>query len=164
MKQKQIHEVVPKRTPESTYARRIIMKTKKIFTLLAVTFVIVAIGSLSWASGGGGVKISLMATKHHPDASGTAVINDKDISIKAKGLKPDGVYTVWFVNMKPEKHETGAGDAPYMFKADSQGNGNYFSALKSSPFGKWKMLMIVFHPTGDPSDMKNMVGGLSGGL
>jgi hypothetical protein len=46
------------------------------------------------------------------------------MSIQARGLKPDSVYTVWFVNMKPKKHETGAGAAPYMFKTDAKIGGH----------------------------------------
>jgi hypothetical protein len=102
-----------------------------------------------------------MAVKTHPNASGTAYFNEDGLNIQAKGLRPNEVYTVWFVNMKPKKHEVGAGSAPYMFKADSNGNGAYEATLAESPFGKWKMLMIVLHPNGDPRDMKNMVGALS---
>ena len=136
------------------------METKKTLILSVVMFAILAIGPLSWAAGGG-LKVPLMAMKEHPNASGTAFISSENISIHAKGLEPNGVYTVWFVNMKPKKHEAGAGEAPYMFKTDSYGNGTYSARLKESPFGKWKMLMIVLHPTGDPKDMKNMLGGLS---
>ncbi|MGD8984616.1 MAG: hypothetical protein PVH99_00935 [Desulfobacteraceae bacterium] len=139
------------------------MKTKNTLILLAVTFAILTIGAFSWAAEGG-VKVPLMATKQHPNASGIALIGSENISIHAKGLKPNGVYTVWFVNMKPKKHEAGAGKPPYMFKTDSYGNGTYSARLEESPFGKWKMLMIVLHPTGDPKDMKNMVGGLSAKL
>jgi hypothetical protein len=56
-----------------------------------------------------GEKISLMATKKHPNASGTAVINESNSKINAQGLKPDSVYTAWFVNTKPKKHKTGSG-------------------------------------------------------
>ncbi len=139
------------------------METKNTLILLAVTFAILTIGALSWAVEGG-VKVPLMAMKQHPNASGTALISGENISIQAKGLKANGIYTVWFVNMKPKKHEAGAGEAPYMFKTDAYGNGSYSAPLKESPFGKWKMLMIVLHPTGDPKDMKNMVGGLSAKL
>ena len=93
-----------------------------------------------------------------------AVINGSNIKINAQGLKPDSVYTAWFVNTKPKKHETGAGQAPYMFKTDSNGNGSYAAPLKESPYGKWQMLMIVLHPNGNPKDMKNMVGALSAKL
>ena len=68
------------------------------------------------------------------------------------------------ISSKPKKHETGAGQAPYMFKTDSNGNGSYAAPLKESPYGKWQMLMIVLHPNGNPKDMKNMVGALSAKL
>ena len=130
---------------------------------IVVASVLLLSGSLSFA-GTGSVKTDLMATKAHPNASGTAHIGDGKIDIQAKGLKPDSVYTVWFVNMKPKKHETGAGSAPFMFKTNSYGNGSYASALDESPAGKWEMIMIVLHPNGNPADMKNMVGALKAKL
>jgi hypothetical protein len=51
-----------------------------------------------------------------------------------------------------------------MFKTDSSGVGTYSAPLKESPFGKWQMIMIVLHPNGDPTDMKNIVGALSATL
>ncbi len=136
------------------------MNSNKRLTILVFTLALVAFGTLSLASQAG-KNISLMATKKHPTASGTAVINDTNIEIDAKGLKPDSVYTAWFVNIKPTKNQTGAGQPPYMFRTDSKGNGSYAAALKESPYGKWQMLMIVLHPNGNPKDMKNMVGALS---
>ena len=139
------------------------MNSNKGLTLLVFTLALVAFGTLSLASQAG-EKISLIATKKHPSASGTAVINDTNIEIDAKGLKPDSVYTAWFVNTKPQKNQTGAGQPPYMFRTDSNGNGSYAAALKESPYGKWQMLMVVLHPNGNPKDMKNMVGALSANL
>ena len=139
------------------------MNSNKKLTVLVFMFAIFVFGTLSLASQAG-EKISLMATKKHPNASGTAVINGSNIKINAQGLKPDSVYTAWFVNTKLKKHETGAGQAPYMFKTDSNGNGSYAAPLKESPYGKWQMLMIVLHPNGNPKDMKNMVGALSAKL
>jgi hypothetical protein len=106
------------------------METKKRLIFLAVTFAILTISALSWAAEGG-VKLPLMATKQHPNASGTALISSENISIQTKGLKANGVYTVWFVNMKPKKHEAGAGEAPYMFKTDSYGNGSMVGGLSA---------------------------------
>lgn len=139
------------------------MTAKKHITILVISIVLAAFISFSWAAGTGN-KFDLVATPKHPDASGTARINSDGIRIQAQGLKPDSVYTVWFVNMKPNKHETGAGTPPYMFKTDASGKGTYEAPLSESPFGKWKMLMIVLHPNGDPKDMKNMVGALSAKL
>ena len=136
------------------------MKPNKTLTIMLSTLALVAFGTLSLASQAG-EKISLMATKKHSNASGTAVIDETSIEIDAKGLKPDSVYTAWFVNTKPKKHETGAGQPPFMFKTDSNGNGSYTASLKETPYGKWQMLMIVLHPNGNPKDMNNMVGALS---
>lgn len=116
----------------------------------------------TWATTGS--EIALSPTPAHPNATGTAIIDGSHINIQARGLKPEAVYTVWFVNMKPSKHETGAGSAPFMFKTDPWGNANYSSALKESPFGKWSMVMVVLHPDGDPKNMQQMVGALSAPL
>lgn len=62
--------------------------------------------------------------------------------------------------MKPNKHETGEGSPPFMFKTDSWGNANCSGALKESPFGKWSMLMVMLHPEGDSKSMQQMVGAL----
>lgn len=127
--------------------------TALIIGLVIITFSIAAMART-------GHELALNATKQHPDAKGTALIDDNYMSIQARGLKPDSVYTVWFVNMKPKKHETGAGAAPYMFKTDANGFGQYSASLSKSPFGKWQKIMIVLHPNGNPADMKNMVGAL----
>lgn len=134
------------------------MSIKKGLMLGAVAFLILSFSALSWA---GNVPLTLRADKSHPEARGTAYLNEDSLKIEAKGLRPNGIYTAWFVNMKPKKHEAGAGTPPYMFRTDSTGNGTYESSLSESPFGKWSVLMIVLHPTGDPKDMKHMVGALS---
>jgi hypothetical protein len=134
------------------------MSFKKSIMTAALSLMVLALCTLSWA---GGMNLTLMADKSHAGASGTAYMGETSIKIEAKGLQANGVYTAWFVNMKPKKQEAGAGTPPYMFKADSKGNGTYESSLSEAPFGKWSMLMIMLHPTGDPMDMKNMVGALS---
>lgn len=86
------------------------------------------------------------------------------LNIQAKGLQADSVYTVWFVNMKPKKSEAGAGMAPFMFRTDKWGDGNYSAPLTESPIGKWAMLMVVLHPDGNPENMNHMVGALKAPL
>ncbi|MHC4488430.1 MAG: hypothetical protein ACYSW7_04530 [Planctomycetota bacterium] len=134
------------------------MSIKKILMEGVIGFLLLTFSTFVWA---GNVNLTLMADKSHTRASGTASISDNGLKIEAKDLRSNGVYTAWFVNMKPKKQEAGAGTMPYMFKTDSNGNGTYESSLPESPFGKWSMLMIVLHPTGDPKDMKNMVPALS---
>lgn len=134
------------------------MSFKKSLMVPAFSLMALAFCTFAWA---GGTNLALMADKSHSGASGTAYLGETGIKIEAKGLQANGVYTAWFVNMKPKKQEAGAGTPPYMLKADSKGNGTYESSLSETPFGKWSTLMIVLHPTGDPMDMKNMVGALS---
>jgi hypothetical protein len=134
--------------------------TSKVASLaLALVLLVIAVPGRA-----GDVSFPLTAEKDSPAASGTAFLGDGKIRIQAEGLRPNGVYTAWFVNMKPEKHEAGAGSAPYAFRTDGQGKGSYEASLSESPFGKWSMLMVVRHPTGDPGDMKNMVPALSAGI
>lgn len=139
------------------------MTSKKTYTVAIIGLISIFFFSLSWASSSGRT-IVLEPTSRHPDANGTVVIDTTHISIQARGLKPNSVYTVWFVNMKPKKHETGAGTAPYMFRSDRWGDGNYSAPLAESPFGKWSVVMVVRHPNGDPKDMKKMVGALKAPL
>jgi len=149
-----------------TPKRRIIMETKKRLIIVALSVAIVAFGTFSCVSSGV-TKIPLVATKMQQSAVGTTGVGDKSVSVQANGLKPNSVYTVWFVNMdenmKPKAH-TGAGKSPYMFKTNSSGAGSYKSQLQESPFGKWQMMMIMLHPNGDPTDMSNTVGALSAKL
>ncbi len=139
------------------------MTTKRNIYIVAAALVSVFFLSIVWASGGSHT-IKLKPTDSHPGASGTAVIDRNHVSIQARGLKPDAVYTVWFVNTKPKKHETGAGTPPFMFRTDSWGDGSYSAPLAASPVGKWAMIMIVLHPNGNPKDMKNMKGALKAAL
>ena len=134
------------------------MLIKKSLMMSAVGLLLLSLTTLSWAED---INLTLKADKSHTGANGTVILNGENLKIDAEGLHPNGVYTAWFVNMKPKKHETGEGTSPYMFKTDANGNGTYESRLAGSPFGKWEVLMIVLHPTGDPKDMKNMVGALS---
>jgi hypothetical protein len=138
------------------------MNTKTSLTKLTLlAFAVLGLVSLAWA---GNTQLPLMADKNEPGATGTATLSENSLSIEAKGLHPNSVYTVWFVNMKPKKTEAGAGQAPFMFKTDAQGNRNYSASLSETPFGKWQMIMIVLHPDGDPMNMKGMVGALSANI
>lgn len=134
------------------------MSAKKSVVMITIGFLVLAFSAFVWA---GNANLTLMADKSHKGAGGTASISDNSLNIEAKGLRSNGVYTAWFVNMKPRKQETGAGTMPYMFRTDANGKGIYESKLPESPFGKWSVLMIVLHPTGDPKDMKNMLPALS---
>ncbi len=139
------------------------MNSKRTFQIAIIGILSIFLFSISWAYSGGRTFV-LESTDKHPGANGTAVIDQNHVSIQARGLKPDAVYTIWFVNMKPKKSKKGAGTAPFMFRTDPWGNGSYSAPLNEAPFGKWSMIMVVQHPNGDPKDMKNMVGALKASL
>jgi len=139
------------------------MKSKRAFQFALIGILGIFLFSTVWAAGDGRTFV-LESTPAHPDANGTAVIDREHVSIQARGLEPNAIYTVWFVNMKPSKHETGAGSAPYMFRTNSWGDGNYSAPLKGAPFDKWAMVMVVLHPDGNPKNMKNMVGALKASI
>jgi len=139
------------------------MMTKRNIYIVTTALISVFFFAIVWASSGNHT-IRLEPTGSHPDASGSAVIARDHVSIQARGLNPDAVYTVWFVNTKPNKRKAGAGTTPFMFRTDAWGNGSYSAPLAASPVGKWAMLMIVLHPNGNPKDMKNMKGALKAAL
>lgn len=125
---------------------------RSLVVLVAVVFA-ASFGFTAWAA----QDLKLMPMKDSPKASGTIQLSKDRLKIDVQGLKPDSVYTAWFVNKKPKMQKAGAGQPPYMFKTDSTGKGSYDSSLSETPYGKWGMIMVVLHPTGDPKDMKNMV-------
>ena len=139
------------------------MNSKKLIQIAIIGFMGMFFFSFAWASSDTQTFV-LEATPDHPAANGTVVIDDSHVSIQARGLKSNAVYTVWFVNMKPKKKVAGAGMMPYMFRTDKWGDGNYSASLTETPVGKWAMVMVVLHPNGDPKDMDNMVGALKAPL
>jgi len=134
------------------------MNARKYF--VTVVAVIAAAGFVFSVSAAG-QNLQLMPLKDSPKASGTVELGKDRLKIDVEGLKPDSVYTVWLVNMKPKKEQAGAGKSPYMLKTDSAGKGSYDSSLSESPVGKWSTIMVVRHPSGDPMDMKNMAPAFS---
>ncbi len=129
-------------------------------SLILALVVGVAIGAMAADS----KSIALMGQKDTPQASGTAVIEGNKLTVTAKGLKPNAVYTVWLVTMQPTMTKAGAGTPPYDFKSDAQGNAKYTAALSESPVGKWQAIFIVRHPSGDPKAMDKMEDALMGKL
>lgn len=129
-----------------------------------LTFVIVA--SLSWAAER---ALSLSPDKAGKGASGEVVIKDtdtgqKEITITVKGLKPNGVYTVWFVNMKPKMDMAGIGAPDYVIKIDGTGSGTYRATVTTTELDKWQVIEITYHKSGDPKNMKKIAPALAGKL
>lgn len=107
------------------------------------------------ASGAAQAKITLQRAQGVEQGGGEAVITDSALTIRVKDLKPDSVYTVWYVNMEPKHEMAGVGPSPYMFKTDKKGVATFKTKLDAQPFGKWQMLVIIRHPNGNPQDMEH---------
>jgi hypothetical protein len=133
-------------------------KHKVVGTLLVVVFSLVA----GLAVAAGEQKVALNAGKAGKGASGTAVIADKggdqkEVTITAKGLKPDSVYTVWLVNMKPKMGMAGLGEGDYSLKSDTKGNASYSTTIGSADLSKWQLIELAYHPSGDAKNMKELM-------
>ncbi len=100
---------------------------------------------------------------------GEAIIKDveegqKQISIEASNLEPNSVYTVWFVNEKPQMDMAGVGEADYSFKTDAEGRGEFTATVSSEEIRNWEKLEVAYHPDGNPSNMKDIKITLKGDL
>ncbi len=125
---------------------------------------VLVVGMATGAVAADSKSFALMGQKDTPQANGTAVIEGNKLTVNAKGLKPNAVYTVWLVNMQPTMTKAGAGTAPYDFKSDAQGSAKYTATLSEAPLGKWQAIFIVRHPSGDPKAMDKMEDALMGKL
>lgn len=140
------------------------MRTIHVSRIGAIFFAFVLIASIAFAAE---QKITLQPGPDGNGASGDAIIKDKgsdqkEIAVDMKGLKPDSVYTVWFVNEKPKMDMAGVGKPDYEFKSDGQGAGQYTATVSTAKMEKWQLLEIALHPDGDPKNMDNMKIALKG--
>jgi hypothetical protein len=108
----------------------------------------------------------LKADKAGKGAKGEVVIADpkagqKQVTITMSGLRPDSVYTVWLVNMKPKMDMAGMGTRDFSFRSDSKGTGKYTAIVSNADLEKWQVVEIAYHPGGDAKDMKSMQIALS---
>ncbi|MGZ8473954.1 MAG: hypothetical protein ACXWWY_10715 [Candidatus Deferrimicrobiaceae bacterium] len=137
------------------------MRTKKKIVGLLLVLVL-ALAAAFPAEAAGDRKIALKADKAGKGASGAAVIGDKGgdqsgVAITAKGLKPNSVYTVWLVNVKPKMDMAGLGEGDYSIKSDDKGNASYSATIGSADLSKWQLIELAYHPSGDPKNMKELM-------
>lgn len=126
---------------------------------LAIIFILTVFVMSALAAGE--QKIALKADKAGQGAKGEVVIADgkasqKEIAITMAGLKPNSVYTVWLVNMKPKMDMIGVGTGDYSFKSDGKGVAKYTATISKAELEKWEMIEIAYHADGDAKNMHNM--------
>ena len=141
------------------------MKTRAIVGSI-VTFGIFLL-LLTLAPASAAERVVLQAGPDMRGARGEAVIRDvgagqKEVVITAQGLKPNEMYTVWLVNMKPKMDMAGLGAGDYAFTSDADGKGRYTGTVSAAEFGKWQLIEIAHHPDRNPRNMKNMGIALKG--
>ena len=129
----------------------------------AILFILFAVYSIAGAE----QKTPLKADQAGRGAKGELVIADgqagqRGITVTTTGLKPNSVYTVWLVNMKPKMDMAGVGNGDYSFKTDAKGNATYTANISNAELEKWEMLEIAYHPDGNAKNMKNMKIALTG--
>jgi hypothetical protein len=66
--------------------------------------------------------------------------------------------------MTPKMDMAGVGAPDYVIKIGDKGSGAYTATVSAGELGKWQMIQIAFHKTGDPKDMKKMGIALKGEL
>lgn len=137
---------------------------RKLFAniLIAVFFLMFALDAQAAIQ-----KSSLKGEKDFKKARGEAIISDagadrKQISVKASGLKPNSVYTFWFVNEEPRMDMAGVGTGDYSFKTDAQGNGQYTAIVSEEELRKWNLFEVAYHPDNNPQNMENIQIALKG--
>lgn len=132
------------------------MRGRKLVILAITALALVSLWGTGPVFAGEQVKLTLQRAPGLERGSGQAVIDGTTPELKAKDLKPNAVYTVWWVNTEPTMEIAGVGEAPYTFKTNRKGAGTFKATLASSPFGRWQMLKIIRHTTGDPRDMQSI--------
>jgi hypothetical protein len=133
-------------------------KQKVLSSLMVVVFTLFT----GLAIAAGEQKVTLKADKAGKGASGAAVIVDKGgdqkgVTITAKGLKPNSVYTVWLVNVKPKMDMAGLGEGDYSFRSDDKGSATLSATISAADLAKWQLIELAYHPSGDPKNMKELM-------
>jgi hypothetical protein len=98
------------------------------------------------------LEVALKPAKGFEGAAGNVVINTKtgtDIEIKLTGLKPDGLYTAFFINPKSVMFQ-GIGPAPHVLKVDEKGEVNFQGTMGKDIYKKFVQLAIYLNPKGKP--------------
>lgn len=78
---------------------------------------------------------------------------DTRLTITAKGLEPNSVYTVWLAKDEPSAELKGLGVGDYSFTTDGSGTGRFIANVAENELMDWDKLEIAFHPDGNPANL-----------
>jgi len=78
---------------------------------------------------------------------------EKELVIKAEGLRALGVYTVWLISEESSQSMKGVGKFPYDFQADSSGQAVYRVRVDTADLQKESFLRVVLHKDGDARNL-----------
>lgn len=105
------------------------------------------------------LEVALTPAKGYDgDAKGTVVIDTKtgtDVSINISGLRPDGLYTAFFVNIKSKMFQ-GIGQEPFVLPVSADGAVNFQGKMEKNIFIRYTKIGIYLNPEGEP--VKNPLG------
>ena len=82
-------------------------------------------------------------------------------SASLSGLQPNGVYTFWLVNMKPDMEMKQAGEK---VTSDAEGNANSSFEVQKEVMENFQSFVVALHPDGDASNMKTHIDALKADL
>lgn len=85
-------------------------------------------------------------------ANGAYTIGKSGISVELKGLRPNGVYSVSLVKVRPYASR---GVPPVKFVADASGNAAVSLKVAQSSTKGWQLLLVNYLPKGDPKDTRS---------
>ncbi|MEW6283481.1 MAG: hypothetical protein AB1758_33030 [Candidatus Eremiobacterota bacterium] len=101
------------------------------------------------------IVVDLVPTDRAGKAAGKLRLKPRTARLEVSGLLPGGVYTVRLLRERPFESR-GLGPRPHSFQADAEGRAAFDAPLTLSERVKWQLLLISYHPGGDPSDTRDV--------
>lgn len=126
------------------------------FRLLVVGMLLTLLSGSAWAQFEPPTRSNrsgkFNTTRESGKAEGSYRLSRSRLKLEADGLRPGGIYTVKFIKVRPFTSR-GVGPRPHSFTADQSGHGS-FTARLGKDAADWQLLLVHYHPNGDPSDAK----------
>src|SRR3989338_8054437 len=106
------------------------------------------------------ITVTAASTASYPGAKAIVSLNQdlyyggkNRINFEAKGLKPDGVYTVWLAKAAANEPLTGLGNPPYLLTVNANQQATYVAAVEAYKLNAWQAIKIMLHKDADPQNL-----------